>query len=805
MLRLECLEDRVTPTNVSATISGTTLVIAKTATGDDSLTVKVASFQKLTLSTTAGNTINGVPGPFTTSKAITSIQVKLGTGNDILTFDGVTNGAIDLTGALNISGTGGNKTITAQGLNLLQGAGLSLSLAGNGTETSTFTDVNVQGPATVNHLGTGTTNFTITTSGSPNVLNNWTSLTINNGIGSDTNTISDTNFAGSITINNGAGDGTTNQFGGSFTNISATNNHNLTTIGGSVVITTASGQSDSELYDYNVRGNVTMSTGAGIHGQTHPNFVGVENIQSFAGSGVPIIGGNVTINGQLPDIGPAQNLVIDLGTGVTPANLPLIIDGNLKIGVTGPGSAAVNVNDQTIAGTTSINLGNKTSNVTVAVQAPSGGTSFFGGGLNITSGATGDNTFSIQNQAATIIFGGPVNLSLAGGNDTVQLGTSGASVNIAGGLSISGTGGSKALSAQSMTLRGSLSLSLNGNGSEDSTFIDVNVGGATTVTHPGTGNTVFTITTSGSPNVLNNWGSLSITNGVGSDTNTINDTDFAGNVTINNGPGDGTTGHFGGSSTTISAANNHALTTIGGNLVITTSTGQSDTEVHDYNILGGVTINAGAGVTGQTFANLVGLENKQTSAGSGIPVIGGTVNVTGGTVLGLTPGLIVDMGTGTGTAPANLPLIIAGGLNITAGGHGSVSIDLNDQRVYGFADIELGAQTSGDTLAIQGSTVRSEFGALLVHSQAGGNNTFNIQDQAGNLVFDSAVVFLLGPGADKVNLAADSTNSMGVTNAVVDFYSVVLFNGDGGANTLFKGKTNTNLFFAFTPVFTHLP
>ena len=54
---LEILEDRLTPTNVSASVMGTTLIINKTAPGDDSLTI-----------TKAANFPSGSPPPRTASR-----------------------------------------------------------------------------------------------------------------------------------------------------------------------------------------------------------------------------------------------------------------------------------------------------------------------------------------------------------------------------------------------------------------------------------------------------------------------------------------------------------------------------------------------------------------------------------------------------------------------------------------------------------------------------------------------------------------------------------------------------------------
>jgi hypothetical protein len=445
LLGVETLENRVTPSNVSAVVSGSTLTIAKIS-GDDSLTiVNGPKFDELAVMTTAGNTINNSGTSFTTTAAISRVMIELGAGNDSLTLDGTVNGAINLTGGLSILGTGGDKTISLNTVNLINAGNLNVSLFGNGTETSTFTNVNIGGAATINHPGIGNTSFTITTSGtpSPNKVFNWGSLTINNGQGSDVNAISDTNFAGNVTINNGPGEaGNPGLDGGSFTNISATNDQTLTTIGGNVTITTASGESDSELYDYNVHGNVTINTGPGVAGQTVANFVGIENIQSFTGSGVPVIGGNVTVKGTAV-AGASPGLVVNFGTGITQdtnpnnmpqatANLPLTIAGNLTIKARGSGAADIDLNDLSVPnGTTTLNLGAATSGDTVQVQASAGLVSVFNNFV-ILSHAGGSNTFSLQDGAGTLEFGGVVNVHLGLGADTLNLAAdSGAAAGVA--------------------------------------------------------------------------------------------------------------------------------------------------------------------------------------------------------------------------------------------------------------------------------------------------------------------------------------------------------------------------------------
>jgi len=435
-LQLEHLEDRLTPSvvNISASVSGTILTIKKVS-GDDSITITAgAAFGELTVSVPGPNTINRSGQTFNTTGAVTTVVVKLGNGTDSLTFDGTTatgNGPINLSGGLTISGTGGDKTLALTTVNLLDDADLNIALTGSGTETSTFTGVNVAGAASISHPGAGDTSVTIAAPApaGPNAVFNWGSLTINNGKGFDSNAVGDTNFAGNVTINNGPGSpGDTSLQGGSLTNISAANDQNLANIGGNLMVTTASGESATELYDYNVHGNVNINTGTGIAGQQNPNFVGLENIQTVATSGIPVILGNVNITGNANAITGVPGLVVDAGTDVqdpnggAAADLPLTILGSLGIHVTGSGAASITLNDLNVPkGSTIVTLGGSTKNNTLVVQAGTGLTSVYQG-FTLTSNATGGNTVSIQDQAGTIQFGGAVNLTFNTGNTTVNVG-----------------------------------------------------------------------------------------------------------------------------------------------------------------------------------------------------------------------------------------------------------------------------------------------------------------------------------------------------------------------------------------------
>jgi hypothetical protein len=187
-------------------------------------------------------------------------------------------------------------------------------------------------------------------------------------------------------------------------------------------------------------------------------------------------------------------------------------------------------------------------------------------------------------------------------------------------------------------------------------------------------------------------------------------------------------------------------------------------------------------------------------------VIGGNVSITGTAVTSVSPGLVVDFG--TGTTPADLPLIVNGSLTIKASGTGAANIDLNDLRVAKATTISLGS-TANDTFDVQGtSSVTAQFAAftLTSSSPASSTNTFSIQDQAGTLQFGGNVSLSLGSGNDTLKLGADLGNPPppGFPGAEVEFFGKATFNGGAGSNTRFGGTISLNLFFAFPPKFSNI-
>jgi hypothetical protein len=794
--RIEVLEGRITPSNYNTFVSptGVLTLTRSTAGGTDGLTITSSgTFGEYTVQTTAGNFINSFLNVFTNATPVNAIVINTGSGADTIDFDGTANGVINLSAGLTITGSTGDKTITLQSVNILSHSALDLNFTSTGTETSTFTDVNVSGAATIRHVGVGDTNVTINTSGNNAIATNtWDTLAITNGSGSDINMIKDTDFAGNVSISNGAGAShDQNQFGGSENIFSAGNNGGLLNAQGNITISTSSGQSDTEIYDYNVKGTVAVTTGGGVGGQSAPNFVGIENKQTNVA--VPTIGA-VSINGSsVTGVG----LSVNIGGAGSGTDFPVFIAGTLAITAGGSGAANIFLNDLTVHGATTITLGAGTSSDVVTLQGDDAVSSY--GPVTVKSSAVGTDTYNVQTVQGTTNVTGALTFSLASAIDNVTLGLGDTgTVNTTGNLALTGVNGTKTLNVRFSQL-GGISTDIRGTGTENFTFTDTNVVGAAAITH-NSGATFLTITSSNlNVNAFNSWNSLTVSDGAGSDTNLVQDTSFAGSVTISNGGGAaGNTTQWGGSKTIFSDNLNPGLLTIHGNLAISTSSGQSDTEVYDYNVHGNVTLSTGGGISGQQVASFIGLEDNQTNSGSGTPVIGGNVTITGTAVRNV--GVNVVLGTNL-AGTQFFPLIINGTLNVTGNGTGSANLNLNDLIVaYGTTTITLAATTSNDNVLVQGTEITSVYWNFVINSAAGGTNNYDLQDSAGALQMTGTVKCTFGNGDDILNLGSNAAGF--VPGAIVELFSFTsaLFDGGNGVNFHFD-TPGTTLFYYQAPIF----
>jgi hypothetical protein len=832
-LHIEWLEDRVTPAAVDLTAvqsaAGVLTLSEPSATGLQITVAEVtpiapATFGELIVTVPNGNTITGGGNTFTTQKPVTALTINLGSSPDLLTIgDSTFATRLKLPGALIINGTGGAKMINIDNVDLLNAAPLTVSLSGGNSQNFSdsaiaFTNVNVGGAAMIAHPGLGVDNVTITNNqaAGPNAVFKWGSLSItnsaNNGTSNNT-TINDTNFAGNVTISNGAASGA-NGNTGSTTIIQAANDQALATILGNLSVTSTAGPAHTELNDYNVGGNVTFSAAGSAQGAVNGNFFGLED--NPKDPIVPAIGGNVKITDGSTGSPP---VTIDVGQDETDPTKghALVIHGGLAVNGSGTAVYTVNLTDLKMAtGAASITLSKQSSSNTINIGAVGGAVSDFGA-LNVTYPSPPPlNTFdtlNLQTASGEVDVAGSVNLQVDGnfdptpanalpapfptGNGPLAIGSSGGKVNIGGDLTIAGTD-DKQILVTNTRVNGKLNYNLTGVDYMDAEFTDSSVAGAATIMDSTFLESIVRIaSTGGAPR---KWGSLSLSTSYDS-TVTINDTDFAGNVSVNaaGNTNGGVLNPITANTITLAANNDASLATIGGNLTISSGKNVAmNTSVNDYNVLGNVSISQSALSSGtSTAANgklTVGLEDAPTLAGGAF--IGGNVAITA------TSGSDAQAGSAAINLGTGAPLFIGGSLTVTGTGP-NLAVDLNDLSVPNKAtSVTLsGTSLGGDSLHVQGtSSVPSVFDSVTVNSTAGGANTFSIQDAPGTTDFGGTVSIAVGANAT-VNVGADSGNDTGVASAVVELFGKTTVTG-GTGSTFFGAPNqvlNPNLLFFTQP------
>jgi hypothetical protein len=297
------------------------------------------------------------------------------------------------------------------------------------------------------------------------------------------------------------------------------------------------------------------------------------------------------------------------------------------------------------------------------------------------------------------------------------------------------------------------------------TLDNLNVTGNLTVKH-GNGDSAFTADSKAAAGVFAHiGGSLSVTNASGKATNVLADTNVDRNVTFSNGKGPA-----GAGSTTIANEVNTALATIGGNVRISNTSGDSagGDRVGDVHVHGNVSLSLGTGIFTATLADALAVDGV---------AIDGNLSVTGS-----------QDGTDTvalGVGGAAVSLTVGKNLSIRPGKH-SATISIDDMAVNGNTSITSGSEP--DTIAIDGaaSDEGSVFSGAFVLSSGAGADTLSIHSGAASTAttdFEGKVSVNLGPDNDTLNLA-----TAGVVNFLAPANVPVVFDGGAGA-----GDVNTKV------------
>lgn len=390
------------------------------------------------------------------------------TGNTTLSLGTGTNDVEDGQGA-NIAGAFSYTATSVAGytntLTLTSGTfgGTFSVTTGVGDDTVNLAGTTITGKATLN-VGNG--NNTITdkdvTAAPTGLLTAHSDLSVTTGTGNDSLDLSGANITGKTTLTLGAGvndvEATTQPtFTGAFALTAAgvagaVNTINLTSphFGNTVTFTTGASDDTLNMDGVQAVGNATINLGTG------------SNTFQVAGSAAASFGGNlgvtttgsgentVTVGSAAATSSVAGGLTIATGTGDDLIGFLANVTGNLSVNAgTSPDEDDINGDGGTVTGTATIQAGSNSfiiiQNMTVLRSATIttgagvdnvyiGGSQFCShdGTFTLTGGAGTDtvNISSTTGDTAPTLFWRAVNINLAAGNDTLNIG---ASANTSGG------------------------------------------------------------------------------------------------------------------------------------------------------------------------------------------------------------------------------------------------------------------------------------------------------------------------------------------------------------------------------------
>jgi hypothetical protein len=380
---IELLEPRITPSNILAVLSGHTLKITGT-TGDDGIVITEAAGSAFVVSALhSGDTVNGHASGVNFPPSITGISIALSDGNDTVDFS---NGLSPIFLAGNLTITGGHGPKFIGGADVTVGGNLTIMNgdAGTGTNTTDFTDLQVNGSMTVISKGGNTSMLLSRDIGGVSSINK--NFTVTNGIGTDSLTLQDMSIGGMVTVNNGLPSTTFNA--GSFNILNKLNTNFPSIFSKSISVAFAEGESAINLSDAVVAGNVVLTTG---------------NV--YAGSTIQLDGNNylhpLTIHGGLSVSGEYDNVLIGYGISDTGVSIGKSVSINSK-------TSQVSFLQATVLGATNIVM-------TGTENFLSMEDSLFAGPFSYNAGKAGNNELEIEtayNTTAPTIFESSVFIDL---------------------------------------------------------------------------------------------------------------------------------------------------------------------------------------------------------------------------------------------------------------------------------------------------------------------------------------------------------------------------------------------------------
>jgi hypothetical protein len=337
---------------------------------------------------------------------------------------------------------------------------------------------------------------------------------------------------------------------------------------------------------------------------------------------------------------------------------------------------------------------------------------------------------------------------MLGGDDTVTFDNT-VPAAVKGSVTVNGGDGANMLFANDLTVGKNLSVT---NGTADTgtieTFLtDTAVGGNVTVKNAaGDTNTRLVRSRSGLSTVR---GNVTVTNGIGNDQFTLEDTDIDGGLTVNNGH-EGAAGP--GNFSIFNFYNSAFRSVVGKNVSVTfldgTTAGLDD--LFDLEVLGSVTLNNGS----------AGFTTRIDGDDTHLPVlIHGNLSILGTGANSVDIGTGIAFGTGDG-------LVLGKKFTLTSGGGTSEAVDLFHLRVGG--DTSLTLNNGANQVTIDDSLFAGKFTLL----SGAGPDTFNLETTQGTTTateFKKAVKIDLGGGSDTSHIVrtASGAQSYDAGQAVV--------------------------------------
>jgi hypothetical protein len=671
--------------------------------------------------------------------------------------------AFAIRGALTVTGTSGNDTITIRNMP-------------TGSQGSDFVEVLVNGQRQYAGLWSALTGITVAGTSGNDTINIEDSafgvpITVNEGGGTDTVNVSPTaqfldHIQGNLTIGFGAGVDTLNLFdrNDGFNDTYTMNPNNVTRTASALI--SYAGQNFVNInggtgnVTYNINGTeagwtTTLDTGSGSDTVNVHTTSGTLTVQTTTGTGG---GGNDVVN--LGNAGSVQGIASPVTILNNPSRDHVNIDdsadgGNRAVtisggGVTGIAPGAINFTSFSVS-TLSVTggTGNDTFTLTGA-PAISGVTVNGGGGANTLTGPNTANTWSITGSNTGTLSGG---YSFSNFQNLTG-GTANDAFNFSNGASLSGTvsggGGIDTLNLGASTAN-----------------LTVNITGANAGNVPGAVGAFAGIAnvTTGSGNdafVFSDGASLSGTVNGGGGTNTLNESAYSTPVTVNLAANTATgTGGIANLQNLIGGSGNNTLIGPNANTV--------------WNLTGSNAGNLNGAIAFTNFANLSGGSAADTFAfadGAGI-----TGNLDGGggintlDYLAYTTPVAVDLtvptATGVGGTVANIGQLRGGQSNDTLNGNAAgTTVFLASPG----NDTVTGA---GGLNALIGTDAASTWA---VTAQNGGTLTFG-----GNTTTFSGIQILTGGAGNDSFVLSDA---VGVDGGI---------NGGGGTNTLDESAYTTGV------------